>query len=249
MHGILAFSALHIAHTRTGKDQMTYLKTALDHHNQGLAIFRPLLDNVNACKPAVVIAFSALTMLFTFGYLQQPLVEPSFSPIDDIGEVFLLAKGSDRVLRETKRWNSLNKTLSDNGSLPYTSHAATTAFEHLRQINDTLNELDISHETDTYSSVIHQLESTFEEFSCDERNYHIPLSWAIKAPHRYLILLKERNPLALVILGHYCILLHNLRHIWWLHGWGTKVLQAIRYSIDNSWAPSLKWPLEQTGLL
>lgn len=228
---------------------MAYLKTALNHHSQGLAVFGTLLDNLSVCNPIVAITFSALTMLFTFGYLQQPLVEPTFSPIDDIGEVFLLARGGDRVLRETKVWKSLNYTSKNDNPMRYTSHGAAAALQHLRQINELLDELDISHETSTYSCVIEQLLSTFEEVSVNERNYHIPISWAVKVPHRFLILLKERSPLALVILGHYCVLLHNLRHIWWLQSWGIKVLQAIRQTLDNSWTPSLKWPLEQTGLL
>ncbi|KAK2756928.1 hypothetical protein FQN54_004896 [Arachnomyces sp. PD_36] len=249
MHGILAFSALHIAHTRTGEDHVTYLKAALNHHSQGLAIFRPLLRNVNACKPAVVIAFSALTMLFTFGYFQQPVVEASFSPIDDIAEVFRLARGSDKVFRETKVWKPRKKSLEKYGLRPYTPHDATSSLEHLRQINDTLTELDINHEADTYGAVIQQLQSTFEEFSVDKRNYHILLSWAVELPDRYLTLLKERDPFALVILGHYCVLLHNLRHIWWLCGWGVNVLRAVHQSLHKSWWESVKWPLEETGLL
>lgn len=235
MHRILAFSALHVAHTKTGKEQTAYLTTAaLGHHNQGLAVFRPMLENVRVCNHTAAIAFAALAMLFTLAYFQHPVVEPSFSPIDDIGKVFLLARGSDKVFQEFNIRPPLRKNSENYGNSPYTSKGRATALRHLHQINDSLNELVMDHDTDIYSTVIHELDLTFEEFSSYEQNYHIPISWAIKIPNRYFILLKERNPRVLVIPGHYCVMLHRLRHIWWLRDWGVRVLQAIRNSIDNS---------------
>ena len=246
MHGILAFSALHIAHMRSGRERIIYRKTALKRHNQGLTVFRPLLHDLSISNSTAVVTFSALTMLFTFAYFQ---VEQSLSPIDDIQEVFFLARGSDIILRELLARTRPNSNISPRkGHSSGTADDTNIALGRLRQRNLAAGAMDAAHQTDVYTIVIDNLKSAFEELPGNEHNYHIAISWGIMVPERYLRLLKGRHPLALIILGHYCVILHRLNHIWWLNNWGVKVLRTIYQSIDSSWKQSLEWPLEQTGI-
>jgi hypothetical protein len=60
--------------------------------------------------------------------------------------------------------------------------------------------------------------------------------------------LKDNQPLALVILAHYGVVLNGLRDSWFVQGLGTRVIEVVHLSLSEKWRPLVHWPLEQVGL-
>lgn len=102
MHEILAFSALHKAHTFSEQRAQYY---AFGIHHQDLAIrgIRGKLHNVTAHEAAAIVATSTLLTLSVFastGFeLNYPEIPNSQGAIDGILNIFSLMQGMGNVLQ------------------------------------------------------------------------------------------------------------------------------------------------------
>ncbi|QPC71875.1 hypothetical protein HYE68_002627 [Fusarium pseudograminearum] len=73
-------------------------------------------------------------------------------------------------------------------------------------------------------------------------------NWAVLMPPRYIELLTLREPQALVILGHYAVLLHLCKDVWQVGDSGRHVLGGIVKELSSKWVQMLWWPLSAIGL-
>ncbi|PTD07467.1 hypothetical protein HYE67_002797 [Fusarium culmorum] len=73
-------------------------------------------------------------------------------------------------------------------------------------------------------------------------------NWAVLIPTRYIELLTLREPQALVILGHYAVLLHLCKDVWQIGDSGRHVLGGIVKELSSKWVQMLWWPLSVIGL-
>ncbi|KAG0649172.1 hypothetical protein D0Z07_4400 [Hyphodiscus hymeniophilus] len=76
----------------------------------------------------------------------------------------------------------------------------------------------------------------------DESDIKHATQWLILLPTAYTELLVERKPEALVILGHFSIVLHKLRACWIIGDAGQQLLSAVEADLDESWRKTLLWP-------
>ena len=72
--------------------------------------------------------------------------------------------------------------------------------------------------------------------------------WPVQVSQDYLDLLKNRDPAALILLAHYCILLEPLESHWYMNGYSKRLLSRIYNQLDQEWRQCLHWPLEEIGL-
>jgi len=73
--------------------------------------------------------------------------------------------------------------------------------------------------------------------------------WPIRVSKRYISLLRERRPEALVVLAYYAVLLHYARDYWAVGDSGRALIHAISRHLGPFWEEWLAWPnqvLEQT---
>ena len=98
MHGLLAFSALHLASLKP-ENAFTYTEVAAMHQNIGLGSFRTALTNITDENCNAVFAFSSLVV----GYaLTLPIRNGNNTlpePIDNAVELFTLSLGVAEVLK------------------------------------------------------------------------------------------------------------------------------------------------------
>ena len=73
--------------------------------------------------------------------------------------------------------------------------------------------------------------------------------WPVQVSQEFLDLLKERDPAALILLAHYCILFVPLeeKH-WYMKGYSRRLLSRIYNKLDEEWRTWLQWPIEKIGL-
>lgn len=80
-----------------------------------------------------------------------------------------------------------------------------------------------------------------------DRQASIVVAWPILAGAAFVQLLKRRDPLALVILGHYGVALHLYGRLWMIEGLGKRLTEAIAEELDVAWQPLLAWPLRRVS--
>lgn len=61
---------------------------------------------------------------------------------------------------------------------------------------------------------------------------------------RFVELVQEARPRAMVLLAHYFALLSLYKHIWWIGGAGVHEVRCIAESLTGDWLAMTKWPLE-----
>jgi hypothetical protein len=58
-------------------------------------------------------------------------------------------------------------------------------------------------------------------------------------------LLRQREPLALVMLAHYGVLLQYLKHRWCFDEWCVRVSKAVWTILDDQWRPLIHWAMRE----
>ena len=73
--------------------------------------------------------------------------------------------------------------------------------------------------------------------------------WLIQNSDEYIELLINWHPGALILLAHFCIVLHRVgTRNWYLEGRATSLLSTIVPRLDLTWHRYIEWPLREIGL-
>jgi hypothetical protein len=72
--------------------------------------------------------------------------------------------------------------------------------------------------------------------------------WPGSVSQDFVELIYERDPRALVLLAHHCVLLKRNDYVWYLRGLGTGLLENIWEALEEEWRPWIQWPIEQPVL-
>ncbi|KAJ5427658.1 hypothetical protein N7491_008100 [Penicillium cf. griseofulvum] len=252
MHGILALSALHLA--RTGPDptrRASYLNRAVGHQNQALALFRELLGDVNESNAKAMFAFAGIVVIYTFAFPHTPDVQDPWSCVDDLYQVLVLTRGVQQVIHAPRdftgflRGSSFGPILQvEEVQVPIPEHAAAM-LKQLREANQVCGSRDANHELQVYEGAIANLEEMLNWCYSGIRATTIAGRWAIRLKPRFMELLRERDPLALVMLAHYGVLLHYLEHRWCFEEWCIRVSKAVWAILDDRWRPLVHWAMKE----
>jgi hypothetical protein len=62
-----------------------------------------------------------------------------------------------------------------------------------------------------------------------------------------MVLISEREPRAIVILAHYCVLLNMIDSFWFMDGCAARVLSQCRSDLSQQWDPYIEWPFSIVG--
>jgi hypothetical protein len=72
--------------------------------------------------------------------------------------------------------------------------------------------------------------------------------WPIMLQRDSIRLFMQLTPLSLVLLAHYCIILHHLDGYWFLHGWHKALLTEITDYLPSAFKTWVVWPRNVCGL-
>ncbi|RDW61231.1 uncharacterized protein DSM5745_10729 [Aspergillus mulundensis] len=251
MHGILALSALHIACTRVprtlGDAAKDYLQVAISHQDQALTLFREQLGNINSSNGKAMFAFASITVIYAFGFPRTP--EPGNTAVGDLVQAFVLTRGVQHILSqamdtifEDRLWTSIRDVNDYEPVLPAESRVA---IEQLHKANEACTRQDpILHDSALYQEAIDHLADLMAGVHAG-LGFALAGRWAIKLQPAFLDRLRDRRPLALVILAHFCAIFPQLRDVWFGAEWSTRVLREIWYALDNYWRPFIHACMEE----
>ncbi|KAK2736884.1 hypothetical protein FQN55_001379 [Onygenales sp. PD_40] len=263
MHLILAVSALHIDHLQppANRHGLEYKELAQKHYDSAIATFTSSVAETNRSNVSAVFAFSHITIFFAFGSSRfSPDDKPMEDPIGDLLEVFALLRSAMKSLRSA--WESIAASpmaillqrgpeIKDRQYLPSDVSMALELVEQLceQQLHLLVPDGEVDAEVvRVYQTAIQQLWDCFVMAETKRKDWGMALRFPINFSDRFLACLTRRDPAALVILAHYCVILHRAPARWWTEGWSVQVIRAVFMMLDQDWKYSISWPMEAVGL-
>ncbi|KAL5359223.1 hypothetical protein BJX96DRAFT_55718 [Aspergillus floccosus] len=252
LHGILAVSALHLSFRTNGDTQAHYLRTAHTHRQHahgGLSqALRALGDsNCNA-------AFAVTSMLTVFSFA-LPLAGRSIptaihSTLDELCHIMRHTQQSMNSVCEIIHWvgrGELHALVECDETAPRMPDTSRLAIMALARTNETLALQSPRHDKCVFDRALDALGHSLDQLARGGELLVSAFRWIVQVPPRFIELVCERHPFALVILAHYAVVLHLLRERWWVGDWGARVIQAVGRSVDWEWRKALGWVLDATG--
>ncbi|KAJ5853788.1 hypothetical protein N7534_006331 [Penicillium rubens] len=253
LHGVLALSALHIARTENRSDGPSYFSIALEHQNCALALFRPEVLSLNCENSNIVFVFSGILYQLAFAKGPCSPYTETYDPIRDLLQGFDLCRGLREVTGLSWHWVKEGRIsdvlirVDDNKIWPLPDKLQE-ALSRLSHFNEYYGKDVSNHDTACYASAISSLTDLMEISQGKPRRVELALRWSFNLTDKYVDLLRGRDSMALVILAHYCLLLHRCRHQWWMEDWSLNLARSVWGLLDEHWRPSAIWALKEVGL-
>ena len=247
MHALLSFASAHLAQICPTQRQM-YGESALTHRNMALRSSIPHLREVTRTNCHALFVFSSLIAISTFSSPKSSNI-PLDSPIDNILTFVVLIRGVNTVLQSGLDWikaGSLEALLETErvdwrqkiGPVPMSLRDAA---HKLRAWND-------QHTSETrwelYAMTIQNLESFYGAHSIITSDRSLVFIWCATVPAEFVARLRERDPMALVVLAHWAVLLHSVSAQWWASERGKLLVETIYQELDDGWKPAVQWPMD-----
>ncbi|KAG2419080.1 hypothetical protein HFD88_002184 [Aspergillus terreus] len=252
MHGILSLSALHLARLRPD-NRATYLSLSVAHQDPGLSSFREQILQITPANAKAMFVFSSIVVAFAFGYSvtaspQDQGLEIHTTSLEELLRVLLLARGVIHISKVASEW------IQESNLAPVFNfkHPDVAVPDDVAQALDTLDALNLHCQSDSltdtreaYQKAIGELRVLSYTVFSGHPTLTLAVGWAIRLSKEVLKDLQTHEPLALVILAHYCVFLHLERGHWCLDGWGAAVMRDIWQSLDDSWKPHVRWAMSK----
>jgi hypothetical protein len=94
-----------------------------------------------------------------------------------------------------------------------------------------------------YSQAISALKAVFIKVKHNPTDdSHVAQEWIEGLPEGFMRLMGERQEIALVILGAYCVVLERLPQVWWLKGWSKGLFDVMWRGVEPAGKDTLEWP-------
>jgi hypothetical protein len=244
-HTLLAFSSLHIAHLQPQNFQK-YLVLTSHHHAIAIRGFREQVQTINADNCDATFIFSALLVLTELG-LMRPVWDGSNADVDPVDKLMQQLTVTRNILTlwrnaQLVRTESIIRELVGHGKHPYTNAIMAEAISSLSYL-EVLNHRMVADldERMTYSESIRELKVSYYFAILRPKSWFTILRWAKGISPTFLMRVKTRNPLALLILAQYCVLVHKIsRDHWWMRGWSEQIFNHVISLLDSQWMPYLR---------
>ena len=247
MRGILAISALHLSHLRPELHDR-YLQIAVQQQDSALASFRSLMSNMDESNCDAFFALSSLVVVYGF---ESPKNSDSLGMFSgkDADEWLPLIRGVNTVLQTL--WpciknGRLSSLLHDHKQEPPKKQLPDVLVNQLANLENLCeNASDGPAAVDAYRLALANLRACFSRMN-NKQPYECEVSitflWPVIIPQEFLTLLNLRRPEALIILAHYCIILHHLDNYWWMKGWARHIVENIDREIPDDWRYWIQLP-------
>ncbi|KAJ4310826.1 hypothetical protein N0V84_010762 [Fusarium piperis] len=185
------------------------------------------------------------------------MYQESFRAIDGLVDIFILIRGMNSLLRssdEELRNGPLKGLLNgcdcpafgDDGLL---KTLASKLGDLLPAIQDQSPLLDTEEGlcADTIAGFIETISRvTSSPKATPTPELRVIFAWPMGLSNTFLSLLRGFNPLALVILSYYCVLLHSRESkCWFLRGWTNVLMKVVMADVGGTqWEGLMQWPLQ-----
>ena len=250
MRGILAISALHLSCLVPNKKNH-YARVAIKQQDAALGSFRAIMSHIDQKNCDAFFALSSLIVVYGFG---SPRSSDSLGMFDyngqDSNEWLPLIRGVNSVLMTVFPYikeGRLSGLVHDHQQEPPQKGLPTVLAEQLCQLDKLCNtSADGDGAIEAYQSALATLRVCFVRMNnrpAYECEVSIAFLWPVMIPQEFISLLNMRKPEALIVLAHYCVILHHLDDYWWVRGWAMHIIENIHEELDEDWRYWIQWPM------
>lgn len=247
LNSILACSALHIAY-HSGQDSVQYtelqdaaqarwIKTCTEIGNE--------VNSLNGLDSTALLRLRNIHMALSFAFPSFVKSSISTSTLDDLCSTFQQMRRSTQVLTDLadniQQPEEVSPEASQQETSPRMPNTTIFVIRELRNLN--------THQEDVYSEAIDQLDLCLQYTTQGSDPGIAGLLWIFKFPSEYLTLLEKRDPLALIVLAHYCVVLYHLRERWWMSDWGVHGLHEICELLGSDGLRTISWAIDAIGVV
>ncbi|KAF1950023.1 hypothetical protein CC80DRAFT_510016 [Byssothecium circinans] len=252
LHGILALSALHLGHLQPNLRKV-YALEADRHHQAALSQFRTEVSDITDSNFASVLSFSSLLFAhswaisinsddieYAFGYFLSNLnLTRTVRPLVQMPSTY------DKM-RQSELGRIIPKdVLAVNWDDP--KRPEETELMQLRKFSEVIHHIYPSDIIEAYQDAIIFLEALFSAATHPDSppSDSMLKSWLYCISPRFVELLSDKQPGALIILAHYGVLLGRNRRYWFLEDVDVLMLSISDAFVPNEWKGWLDWPREE----
>ena len=248
MHSLLSIAASQLMHARTPR-YLLYEQASRDHQRLALIASKPYLDKVTPSNCNALFALSSLVAIISLKFPYPSVTGSMSSPVDETIDFFRLLRGSQTVLQSASEWllpGWLAPLIHYNWHpklvpLPPDLQAAFTELDmKIKAV------IENDKERNTYKLALRELETKFRSYDVLEDEPALVFAWPAVVDDSFMTALKRHEPLAIVILAYYSVLLQSADHQWWAAGRGRQLMEAIPLVLPSEWLPLIQWPCDAT---
>ncbi|KAL4756534.1 uncharacterized protein BDW70DRAFT_154140 [Aspergillus foveolatus] len=247
LHMILMLSALHLALTKSPSFMEAHRAFILEGCSDATTSFRKEAENINDSNSHAVQAFPFLMSIYALALPQFDREEKGGEAVlDEMIHILIVIKGNSLVrptatpwprARMSPRWmeekDFLDQIDEDNRDKDL-SNALGTLQPWVDSSNDDPRVRSVNSET---------IELFRETLKVHLKRSLRPLSWPNAVQNDYIDLLRQRNPMALVVLAHYAVILGQCSDQWWCSNWGVRLLSVIAAMLPEEYQGAIAYPL------
>jgi hypothetical protein len=245
-HTLLAFSSLHIAHLQP-QDFQKYLVLTSHHHAIAINGFKEQVTSIDGGNCDAIFIFSALLVLTELGLMRPVWDDGSnadIDPVDKLIQQLTVVRNILNLWRDARlvRTEPMIRELVGHRRQPYTDAIvaeAKASLAYLEKINQRM--VTDPDEQMLFSKSIRELGVCYYFALLRPMNWFSILRLAKAISPAFIMCLKARHPLALLILAQYCVLVHRIsRNHWWMRGWSEQIFYHAVSLLDGQWMPFLR---------
>ena len=257
MHGILAFSALHLAYLHRYKSAQ-YLQLCDKHQAVALKKFRTILSS--DIDPEMADSLFALASIISVSSMARSCAAaeatagPGTMDMNDVTELFFLVRGVRDVIQATHDhviqgpmaavFHAHRMPEGTNATFP---DEVDFQFNALRQMLATWG-LDPEALTHCQTALTY-LEDIYQNIMYFGPRGQIETGqifrWKIAVPVEYIRLVQARCQPALVIFAYYAAAATADRTQWYTQHWGEYAIRGVSLELDEEMLRWMEWPMRQ----
>lgn len=257
MHGILAVSALHLAHLNPSQTNL-YLINAITHQELAAPAFRHEIEDVHKDNCDAAFAYAHLIAIYSFASEKEDerlLIADPNGP--DILSNWLFFLRSGCYMAESI-WDNLTSgplgalSCAWEDPIDVEEGGKTPLVERLLSLMPPKDSAGAW--TDETSKIYS--DAAFDlgyAYACadllEERfnTWNVLRTWPMRLDMEYMHLLHSSHLGALILLAYYCVLLKKLERKWFFEGRAERLMGHILKRLDTSWRCHIVWPMEEIG--
>jgi hypothetical protein len=254
LHNFLSLAALHINHLErcAANPRTEFLKLAERHHGAALSTFRTMVWDINESNFTPILLSAGTLFPYSCG-LSIAVSDNLDHAFETILSNMLLTRKMRPIMSNfyhTMKSSDLDKLIpKDVQDLNWEAAKPRPDVQlpQLRKFADVAHQIYNPDIVEAYSQAIDILELVFmraSKFSLSPSSSLLRI-WIHLVPDRYVQLLSDKQPGALIIFAYFAVLLKKGEFFWYMEGMADLVLKIVDAHIPNEWAPWIEWPKEQ----
>ncbi|CAH0026133.1 unnamed protein product [Clonostachys rhizophaga] len=256
MHALLSLTSLHLAYLHPEESEH-HEGVAARHQNFALPLFRSALASVTEQNCHAIYACGHLITKYAFAKPRSRHDLLLLSGTDTPADLLSLLRGSFAIYDYAFEWLSTGP-LGDCLEEPLEKDpdsSKTPADRRLAHLSAWLSHRgggsDKDHNISSCCDALNNLRRLFAMDATPGQTMStktLAYSWPTQVSDKYIQLVFERYPEALIVLAHFCIMLMRVDGFWFMRGSAKGILKQCWDHLSSDLRRHIQWPLDVVGL-